>query len=187
MVWMQLVALNLAAFLLTLPFAETAFKYLAFVPANALQMPWTIVTSMFLHASPLHLFFNMWALFIFGPVLERVVGGKRFLSLYFIAGIVGNVGFALFYPSATAGVGASGAIYGIIGALAVLLPNLVVLVFFLPMPMWMAAIAWAAFEFFSSLSPSPIANLVHLTGLAAGIILGIRLRKEAANELAFLR
>ena len=125
-VWLQLVALNVAAFLITLPFAETAFKYLAFVPANALAMPWTIVTSMFLHSGALHLFFNMWALFIFGPVLERVIGGKRLLALYLVAGIIGNVGFSLFYPSATAGVGASGAIYGLVGALAVLLPVLLV-------------------------------------------------------------
>ncbi len=182
MAWLELIALNVAMFLFQAASGGSVATLLAFVPANALQMPWTIITSLFLHANPTHLFFNMWALFIFGPLLERTIGTSKFLALYLISGIVGNVGFALFYPATTAGIGASGAIYGVIGALAVILPNLMILVFFIPMPMWMAAIAWAVIEFVSSLSPTPIANLVHLTGLAFGVLWGLKLRNEVSNE-----
>lgn len=187
MVWLELIALNVAMFLLQIASSGSVTNLLAFVPANAMQAPWTLITSLFLHANPTHLFFNMWALFIFGPLLEKMIGSQKFLALYLIAGIVGNVGFALFYPSTTAGIGASGAIYGVVGALAVILPNLVVLVFFLPMPLWVAAIAWAGLEFFSSFSPSPIANLVHLTSLFFGVLWGLKLRKQVSSEWVYQR
>ena len=185
--WLELIALNAAMFMLQIASGGTLTNLLAFVPATALQHPWTILTSLFLHANPMHLLFNMWALFVFGPLLEKTVGRNKFLAIYFISGIVGNVGFALFYPPATAGIGASGAIYGIIGALAMILPNLVVLVFFLPLPLWMAAIGWALLEFFSSFSPSPIANLVHLTGLFAGALWGLKLRNEISSEWQYYK
>jgi len=185
MIWLYLLALNVAVFAVEMFAAGTVMSLFAFVPAKAASQPWTLITSMFVHAGLTHLFLNMWALFVFGPILERMLGAQKFLALFLIAGIIGNVGFALFYPSNIAGVGASGAIYGILGALAVLAPNLVVLVFFLPMPMWMAAIAWAIFEYVSALSPSPIANLVHLTGLAAGIAVGLYYKKQYADELNY--
>lgn len=187
MIWLQLIVLNVAVFLLEIAAGGIVVPLLAFVPQNVLSMPWTVITSLFVHANPTHLFFNMWALFVFGPILEKVIGSQRFVALYLISGIVGNIGFALFYPGNTAGVGASGAIYGVVGALAVLLPNLLVLVFFLPMPLWIAAIAWGLLEFFSSFSPSPIANLVHLTGLFVGIVWGMQLRKQVASESFYYR
>lgn len=187
MVWLEIIALNVAVFLLELAGGETVFRLLAFVPANLASAPWTLITSLFVHANPTHLLFNMWALFVFGSVLERVIGAKRFLGIYFLSGIVGNLGFMFFYPSNIAGVGASGAIYGIVGALAVLLPNLLVLVFFIPMPLWMAAVGWAALEFFLSFTPSSIANWVHIVGLFVGIIWGMQLKAKVGSELQYYR
>ncbi len=80
---------------------------------------WRLVTAMFLHYGLIHLFLNMWALWLLGPYLERTLGSARFLALYLIAGIGGNVAAYVFQPySLTAG--ASGAIFGLFAALFVI-------------------------------------------------------------------
>jgi membrane associated rhomboid family serine protease len=63
--------------------------WLAFVPADTLTRPWTILTYMFVHGSFLHLFFNMIILFFFGPPLEGMWGGREFLKFYLVAGLGG--------------------------------------------------------------------------------------------------
>ena len=79
--------------------------------------PWRLLTSLFVHSqgSLLHLLFNMFSLFIFGPLLEGMVGRVRFLALYLIAGLGGSVAVLLLAPY-TPVVGASGAIFGLLGA-----------------------------------------------------------------------
>ena len=98
---------------------------LMFVPSQLLVHPWTIVTYMFLHGGFGHIFFNMLALYFFGPPVEQRMGGNRFLTLYFISGIVG----ALF--SIVLGVpviGASGAVMGVSLAFAKFWPRQQVLI-----------------------------------------------------------
>ncbi|ODN31463.1 rhomboid family intramembrane serine protease [Fervidobacterium thailandense] len=75
-----------------------------------------IVTAMFMHGGFLHLAFNMYALYILGNYVEAIYGSARFISYYFITGIVGNVATHLFYYDALS-VGASGAIFGLVGTL----------------------------------------------------------------------
>jgi rhomboid protease GluP len=75
-----------------------------------------LLSSMFLHGSLLHIGFNAWALYTLGPEAERIYGTARFLALYFLAGLAGGV--ASFMFSAAPSVGASGAIFGLIGGLA---------------------------------------------------------------------
>lgn len=77
---------------------------------------WRLLTSMFLHAGILHLFFNMWALWVVGSFLERAVGTLRFVVLYFISGLAGSVLVLVAGPGNVATVGASGAIFGLFGA-----------------------------------------------------------------------
>ncbi|GMK39615.1 putative rhomboid protease YdcA [Paenibacillus sp. CCS19] len=77
---------------------------------------WRYVTSMFLHADFMHLFFNMTSLIIFAPPLERLLGSVRYTVLYMAAGVAGNLLSAVVYSGVTLSVGASGAIYGIDGA-----------------------------------------------------------------------
>lgn len=79
-----------------------------------------LVTAMFLHASLLHLVFNMLALYWLGTVVEQALGTPRFLLLYFVAGIAGSAGALAMSDPFAVTVGASGAIYGIMGALLVL-------------------------------------------------------------------
>lgn len=98
---------------------------------------WTIVTSMFLHANFMHLFVNMFSLFFVGSFVEKLIGKKRFLIFYILSGIFAGVFFALlsyffgagligakiFGNPTIYGVGASGAIFGLLGILAVLTPH----------------------------------------------------------------
>ena len=84
---------------------------LVLVPALIPTHPWTVVTYMFLHGGPTHLLFNMLGLYFFGPRLELVIGGTRFLTLYFASGIAGAL-LSLFTPTVGI-VGASGAIFGV--------------------------------------------------------------------------
>ena len=86
---------------------------------------WTIFTSMFMHANLLHIFVNMFSLFFIGNFLERIIGKKRFLAVYIISGIAGGIFFVisgLIFNNNVPGVGASGAIFGLLGVLAVLVP-----------------------------------------------------------------
>ena len=80
---------------------------------------WRLITAAFLHYGPVHLFMNMLVLFLFGPPLESVLGPARFLLLYLASGFAGSAGALLMDPNA-ATVGASGAIYGLFGAMLVL-------------------------------------------------------------------
>lgn len=81
---------------------------------------WRVLTSMFIHGSFLHVLFNMFSLFLFGPELERIAGKARFITIYLIAGIFGNIATFVSQDQFYASVGASGAIYGIFGAYAAL-------------------------------------------------------------------
>ncbi len=87
------------------------------LPASEL---WRSVTSMFLHFGFIHLAFNVWALYVFGPLFERLVGSRRFLALYFGAGLAGSAASASFAPAGSLSAGASGAIFGLLGAFLVL-------------------------------------------------------------------
>jgi membrane associated rhomboid family serine protease len=80
---------------------------------------WRLISSAFLHYGPLHLAMNMFSLYFAGSILEQVVGRWRFVLLYFVSGIAGAAGALMWSPNA-ATAGASGAIFGILGALFVL-------------------------------------------------------------------
>ncbi|MDK0702329.1 rhomboid family intramembrane serine protease [Clostridium perfringens] len=80
-----------------------------------------LVTSMFLHGGIVHLLFNMYALYILGDFIERIYGAKKYLAIYFVSGIVASI-FSLYF-SPVMGVGASGAIFGLLGAALVFAYN----------------------------------------------------------------
>lgn len=81
---------------------------------------WRIITSMFLHSGFLHILFNMFSLYVFGPEMEKIAGKARFITIYFLSGIFGNIATYLTQDSTYASVGASGAIFGIFGAFVAL-------------------------------------------------------------------
>jgi membrane associated rhomboid family serine protease len=149
--------------------------YLGLIPYYFPERPWTIVTSMFIHAGFFHLLGNMLILFFFGTFLLRMVGSGRFLLVYFVGGIVGNALYLLLGDSLSIAVGASGAIYAIAGALVALVPRVRVLLwFFFPMPLWVVVLV-----FFVLWSFIPgVAWQAHIGGLALGLIAGYFFRRR---------
>ena len=81
--------------------------------------PWRLVTGLFVHSSFFHILFNMWAVWIFGRMLENILGTWRFVALYFLAGLGGDLAVSLLTPG-TPVVGASGAIFGLFAAFFVI-------------------------------------------------------------------
>ena len=154
------------------------WQYFAFFPALAIKWPWTLITSVFLHADFNHLLFNMFALFFFGSYLERLLGSNRFLIIFIAAGIVGNIGYFVTAPNnMIPAIGASGAAYGLMGTLAVLAPFMSVYVWgLLPVPMVILTAGYAFVDIIGLTSPSGIAHGAHLAGLIVGVAFGLYLR-----------
>lgn len=135
---------------------------------------WRFLTSIFLHASLIHLLYNIFALALFGSMLEKFVGGKKFLLVFFLSGIIANIVAVNFYTSS---LGASGAIYGILGALVVLKPLMMVWAFGFPMPMFIAGIIWVATGVFGVFVPvDNTGHIAHLSGIAVGFLFGVIFR-----------
>ena len=110
-----LIALNIAVFAIDFVTGGSLYGWLAYRGDFTASQPWRMLTSAFMHASVLHLLFNMFSLFIFGPVIEHAVGRARFAALYLLAAFGGSLAVLLLAPN-QAVVGASGAIFGLLGA-----------------------------------------------------------------------
>ena len=164
-----LVIVNFLLFIATMVAPKLVF-ILGLQPAGFLSRPWTILTSMFVHAGFWHIFANMLTLYFFGSYLSRLVGSNKLLIVYFGGGILGNILFLILAPPLSIGVGASGAVFALGGVLAMMRPKLRVFVFPipLPIPLWLAVIGG-----FLILSFLPyIAWQAHLGGLVLGLIAG---------------
>ncbi len=85
-------------------------------PAVAAGQYWRFLTAMFLHAGLIHLLLNMYALYLFGYLIEAAFGKPRFIAIYFVSGFLASVASYSFSGVETVGVGASGAIFGLLGA-----------------------------------------------------------------------
>lgn len=136
---------------------------------------WQIVTYMFLHGHALHLLFNILPLYFLGPDVERSVGSGRFLRLYFLCGILGGLGWLLISARGDVRcVGASGAIYGIIGAFAGLYPRRLLTIFIWFFPITMQARTLAIILVLLSLvgTGDGVAHMAHLAGGFAGYFYG---------------
>jgi uncharacterized protein len=142
---------------------------------NAYSQPWRFVSSVFLHGGLGHLVLNLFALLLFGSILERFIGGQRMLHVFFVTGILANLISVNFYDSS---LGASGAIFGIIGALIVIKPMMAVWAFGMPMPLFIAGILWigadllGTYGFFTGNPINNTGNIAHLSGIFFGFIFG---------------
>ncbi len=174
---MNLIIINALVFVIQLLFDGQESKVTAFMalwPLNSgIFEPYQLVTHMFTHGGFTHILFNMFALWSFGTMLERVWGPKRFLIFYFICGLV--AGLAQLFLSDAPAVGASGAIMGVLGAFVYLFPNSELLIFPIPFPVKAkyAIGAFAAMDIFGAFNPtgSNIAHWAHLGGLITGFII----------------
>jgi len=161
-------------------------------PAAVWSHPWQIVTSMFTHQEFLHILFNMWTLYFFGSAILQILGTRKFWIIYMVGGIVGSVIYILLAYAGTAmtfgwfgdinttAIGASGAIFALGGALAVLRPSMRVIFFPIPvpMPLWMAIVGS-----FVVLTLIPgVAWQAHLGGLAFGGAAGWYYKRNMFND-----
>jgi membrane associated rhomboid family serine protease len=193
---------------LSLVFANVAISLWAFYSNpvyfnNFAEWPYQIVhdnkwyqmiTSAFIHANYMHLFFNMFALFTFGTFLEAFFnehlgltqGSFYFALIYFISLIAGSLlTVALHHkdPNYVA-VGASGAVSGIVFSFIIFFPTHTIYVFFMPMPAYIFAILWVAFSIYGMKSKlGNIGHEAHLGGAVGGVIATLILIEGATGVL----
>ena len=182
-IWI-IIGINFLLFIATL-ISRELIAFFGLAPINFLSQPWTIVTSLFIHASFWHLFANMLTLFFFGSYFSRLVGEGRFLWVYFGGGILGSILYLFLGAPLSIVVGASGAVFALGGALAVMRPKLRVFIFPIPipLPLWVAVIGG-----FLILSFLPyVAWQAHLGGLIFGLIAGYFFRRRERRFFTTLR
>ncbi|UCD03304.1 MAG: rhomboid family intramembrane serine protease [Candidatus Aenigmatarchaeota archaeon] len=179
-----LIIANVAVFLLVFSMPEqllqATFDTFDFSAAKMLEA-WRWVTTMFLHGSASHLFFNMIALYFFGRVLESDIGSRKFLLIYFLSGLVGSLVFAL--TSSAPAVGASGAIFGVMGASMFCQPKQLIRIYVLPLPLGLVAILFILAQVALAAVPlhaSGIAYVAHIGGLVTGSLLMFYMEPKAA-------
>jgi membrane associated rhomboid family serine protease len=155
--------------------------------ADSLFRPWQLVTYAFLHDGLLHIFFNMFALYVFGPALEQYWGPRRYLGYYFVCVIAaGATQLAVERLTGTLGatIGASGGIFGILLAFAILFPRVRLLLFFaIPMPAWLFVSGYAVLELFFGVTGTEagIAHFAHLGGMLGGALMMLYWRLRAGG------
>lgn len=203
----NLITINIIIFIATLINKEYMTETFAlFYPTSPFFHWWQPLTHMFMHGGFWHIFFNMYTLYIFGNVLERIIGEKKFLIFYFVCGFgaaalhmgvqylelqgameqaaMGNsvamqtVAMVKYTPT----VGASGAIYGVLLGYAMLFPDSKMTLLFPPVTLsakWMVAI-FAGIEFISGITGASVsvAHFAHLGGMLIGFLLILYWRKK---------
>jgi uncharacterized protein len=142
--------------------------------SGLIERPWAIITYMFTQADFMHLLANMLTLYFFGSFLIRVAGTRNFLWIYFVGGIIGGIFVILFSSPYVATIGASGAVFALGGALAIVAPKVKVFIFPIPvpMPLWVGVLI----GFLILLPFSFISWQGHLGGLLFGLAAGLYLR-----------
>ena len=140
----NIIIINVIVFILANTLFPKMYDYLVvYFPLAPQFKSWQIITHMFMHGGIMHIAFNMLTLASFGPLLERFLGEKKYIMLYFLSGLGA---FALnslwiYYQTVTTGhfenvamLGASGAIFGVVAAFTALYPNAEMMIMFIPFP-----------------------------------------------------
>jgi membrane associated rhomboid family serine protease len=172
-----LILVNAVVFFAQPVLGGSAFSSLALWPLGSQFMPWQVLTYAFLHASLPHLVFNMFGVFMFGGDLERVWGPRRYLSYYLTCALSAAAAQLLVtsltgaqYPT----VGASGALFGLLLAFAMVFPNRTVVPLIPPIPMRAPVFValYGALELVLGVTGTQagVAHFAHLGGLAGGFL-----------------
>jgi membrane associated rhomboid family serine protease len=178
-----LIGINVAIWVLVMATGErtsTVVNKLALLPSSsAYRLPdgsvtlvrgvddgawWQLVTSMFTHVEPLHIAFNMLALYFLGPMLETVLGRARFLAVYLVSGLVGSATVMVLSNPHSQTLGASGAIFGLMGALVVLALKVG--------GQAQTVFVWIGLNMVLTFTVSGISWQGHVGGLVGGLVLG---------------
>ncbi len=191
----------LLEWIVLLTVGQGAFLALFVLQADRLGYVWTWVTSVFSHSPSTfwHLAGNSIVLFFFGPLVERYVGSRKFAALFLVSGVLAglaHVGVSLLMGGNAAVLGASGAIFAVLGVLTVLNPGLRIYLYFLiPVPLWLFTLAYAGISVLFFIEPSVagaagqgnVAHFAHLIGLVIGLAYGqhVKGRRSVPNQLQF--
>jgi len=197
----NLILVNIIIFIATLINENFMIgKFGLFYPSSPFFHWWQVITHMFMHGGFFHIFFNMYTLFIFGVVVERIIGSKKFVLFYFICGlgaaalqlgtqylemqafISAGATESISALKSTPTVGASGAIYGVLIGYAMLFPQSKMTLIFPPVTLsakWMVII-FAAIELFTGVIGwvDGVAHFAHLGGMLIGWLMIIWWRKR---------
>ena len=166
--------------------SQTQLLQFALWPLGPLFRPWQLVSYAFLHGSAAHIFFNMFAVYMFGSELERYWGARRFLFLYLSSIVFAAVAQLLvarlsggLYPT----VGASGGVFGLLLAYAVLFPRRKLMLIFppIPMPAWLFVTLYGVLELTMGLTGAQpgVAHFAHLGGMLGGFLALLSFRARA--------
>ncbi|MCB0687148.1 MAG: rhomboid family intramembrane serine protease [Saprospiraceae bacterium] len=169
-----------------------------YYPASDFFRPWQIVTHMFMHANFQHLFFNMFALFMFGTALESYLGPKKFLILYLLSGFgalalyllvwyfevsgYSPAEYQLFLSRPYSMVGASGAVFGLLAGYGMLFPESQIMLLIPPIPIKAKyfVVIYAALELYFGISQTNpgVAHFAHVGGAIFGALIILYWRKS---------
>lgn len=149
-----------------------------FLPATV-EQPWRLITAMFLHGGLIHLGFNMWALWDTGRLAERFYGNGQMLLIYLVSGVAGSMASLFFAASRSVSIGASGAIFGVVGCLLAAIftkpnklpPELV-------RSMRSSMLGFVGYSLVMGFVVGFIDNAAHIGGLVGGLLMGFVLAEK---------
>jgi len=194
---LAIILANLFVFMLSLVYTQDIINDLGFRPIylsfDFLPQIYTLFTSMFVHGGFGHILSNMIVLFFMGLAFEHRVGSKKFLLIYILTGFSAAIFYSLFnLNSPIILIGASGAIFGILGAFAaaypadkIIFPIPVFIVILARIPVWVAAVMFAALEtfYFAFVVGDNIAHLAHIGGIISGVVISTAFLRKSRYQV----
>jgi len=180
---------NVLVFLLQQLSPYVMAQLFALWPLGAGFQPWQLLTYAFMHGGLAHIFFNMFALVMFGSALEQFWGTRRF-TLYYFACVLAAAATQLAVQAGTGSleetIGASGGIFGLLLAFAIFFPRTRLLIYFaIPMPAWLFVTLYGILELYLGVTgrQGDVAHFAHLGGMLGGaaVILCWRARRSARS------
>ncbi len=164
-----------------------------FTPAVKAGQVWRLITSQYLHAGTMHLFFNMLGLYFLGRYLEQYWGRRKFFIFYTACGLAGNLFYLctnlLHWLPELPAIGASGCILGVLGACAVLFPGIQLIIYFFPMKIRTAAVLFLGLYVLNLINRGGNAggDAAHLAGLVTGAGYALWRRRGPTSQLGVRR
>ncbi len=176
-----LAGICIIVFLITALLPENIIKTFLFRGRDWISRPWSLVTNAFFHAGIVHLFFNVFNVWMFGQLLEKKYGSNFIIKLFFGSVILGNLFFGFIRPDVY-GLGISGYVYGLIGASVILMPNVLIFSLFGVLPIRIAGpIMFIAEILLSMQSGDGVGHAAHAAGFIAGIIFAYIKKEKGFN------
>jgi membrane associated rhomboid family serine protease len=183
---------NVVVYLLQLATSHAIDNLFALWPIGTMFQPWQVVTYAFLHANLMHIFFNMFALYMFGGALENYWGSGRF-TVYYFASVLAAAATEILVlgqsESVEPVIGASGGVFGLLLGFAWFFPRQKLMLLFppIPMPAWLFVTLYGAIELWAGVTgrQDSVAHFAHLGGMLGGAIMILLWRTQDRGRTTF--